>query len=159
MAGSVGADTVVDSSHFTATNSIRGLVFSMTVSGDTTPGNPLTGHVNAIDIYDLTGHIQVTSNGWNFLASDLNNALQTYASNHSLTSELDTIFGAVSYSAVGNFEPNNQFNNSSVNFGGDTFVSGMATTSSTVSQTRMEISTTATPWTIPTCPQAPVILA
>ena len=125
MAGSIGAETVVDGSHFTATNSTRGLVFSMTVSGDTTPGNPLTGHVNAIDIYDLTGHMQVTSNGWNFLASDLNNALQTYAGNHSLTSGLDAIFGTVSYNAVGNFVANNQFNNSSVNFGGDTFVSGI----------------------------------
>ena len=126
MAGSIGAVTVVDGSHFTATNSTRGLVFSMTVSGDTTPGNPLTGHVNAIDIYDLTGHILVTTNGWNFLASDLNIALQTYASNHSLTSGLDAIFGTVSYNAVGNFEANYQFNNnSSVNFGGDTFVSGI----------------------------------
>ena len=124
MAGSIGAVSVVDSSHFTATNSTRGLVFSMTVSGDTTPGNPLTGTVNAIDIYDLTGHIQATSNGWNFLASDLNNALQTYAANHSLTSGLDAIFSTVSYNAVGNFVGNNQFNNSSVNFGGDTFVSG-----------------------------------
>ena len=124
MAGSIGAVTIVDSSHFTATDSTRGLVFSMTVSGDTTPGNPLTGTVNAIDIYDLTGHIQVTSNGWNFLASDLNNALQTYAANHALTSGLDAIFNTVSYNAVGNFVGNNQFNNSSVNFGGDTFVSG-----------------------------------
>ena len=103
MAGSIGAETVVDSSHFTATNSTRGLIFSITVSGDTTPGNPLTGHVNEIDIYDLTGHMQVTTNGWNFLASDLNNALQIYASNHSLTSGLDAIFGTVSYNAVGNW--------------------------------------------------------
>ena len=80
--------------------------------------------INAIHIYDLTGHIQATSNGWNFLASDLNNALQTYAANHSLTSGLDAIFSTVSYNAVGNFVGNNQFNNSSVNFGGDTFVSG-----------------------------------
>ena len=78
MAGSIGDVTVVDGSHFTATNSARGLVFSVTVSGDATPGDPLTGHVNAIDIYDLTGHILATSNGWNFLASDLNNALTAY---------------------------------------------------------------------------------
>ncbi len=124
MAGSIGAVTIVDGSHFTATNSTRGLVFNMTVSGDAVANNPLTGHVNAIDIYDLTGHMLVTSNGWNFLASDLNSALQTYAGNHALTSGLDAIFGTVSYNAVGNFVGNNQFNNSSVNFGSDTFLSG-----------------------------------
>ena len=103
MAGSVGAISIVDGSHFTATNSTRGLIFNITVSGDTTPGDPLTGTVNAIDIYDLSGHILANTNGWNVLASALNSALQTYAGDHSQTAGLDAIFGTVSYSAVGNF--------------------------------------------------------
>ena len=124
MAGSVGAITTVDDSHFTATNSARGLIFSITVSGDISPGNPLTGTVSAIDIYDLTGHMLVTSNGWNFLASDLTSAILAYAGVGHPTTLLDAIFGTVSYSAVGNFVSNYDFNNSSVNFGGDTFISG-----------------------------------
>lgn len=36
---------------------------------------------------------------------------------------LDAIFATISYSAVGNFEPTNVFDNA-VNFGGDTFISG-----------------------------------
>ncbi len=101
----------MDGNHFTVTNAARGLVFYMTVSGDITPGDPLTGTVNAFDIYDSAGHILVTTDGWNFSASDLDNA-----------SSLDAIFDTVSYSAVGNFVVSNQFNNSSVNFGGDTFL-------------------------------------
>jgi Ca2+-binding RTX toxin-like protein len=124
MAGSIGAIDAVNGSHFTATNSTRELVFDVTVSNDAIAGNPLTGTVNAIDIYDLAGHILANTNGWNFLASDLNNALQAYAGDHSQTAGLDAIFANVSYSAVGNFVGNNEFNNNSVNFGGDTFVSG-----------------------------------
>ena len=124
MAGSIGAINVIDGSHFTTTNAAPGLMFNITVSGDTTPGNPLTGIVNAIDMYDLSGHILANTNGWNFLASDLNSALQTYAGDHSQTAGLDAIFGTVSYSAVGNFVGINAFNNNSVNFGSDTFLSG-----------------------------------
>src|SRR5262249_33557034 len=87
--------------------------------------DPLTGTVNAIDIYDLAGHILANTDGWNFLASDLNNALQTYAGNHTMTVGLDAIFGTVSYSAVGNFVGANAFNNNSINFGSDTFLSGI----------------------------------
>ena len=124
MAGSIGAIAPVDGNHFTATNAAKGLVFDITVSGDTTPGNPLTGTVHAIDIYDLSGHMLVTSNGWSFLASDLNAALQTYAGDPAQTSGLDAIFATVTYNAVGNFVSNYDFNSSSVNFGGDTFISG-----------------------------------
>jgi Ca2+-binding RTX toxin-like protein len=122
MAGSIGAVAVVDGSHFTATNSAHDLVFSMTVSGDTAPGNPLTGTVNAIDIYDLAGNILANTNGWNFLASDLNSALTAYANNPAQTSSLDSIFGTVSYSAVGNFMPTSEFGAFPVNFGADTFL-------------------------------------
>ena len=124
MAGSIGAIVTVDGNHFAATNAAKGLVFDITVSGDTTPGNPLTGTVNAIDIYDLSGHMLVTSNGWSFLASDLNAALQAYAGDPAQTSGLDAIFATVTYNAVGNFVSNYDFNSSSVNFGGDTFISG-----------------------------------
>ncbi|HET7805250.1 MAG TPA: cadherin-like domain-containing protein [Pseudolabrys sp.] len=124
MAGSIAAVTPVDGSHFTATNAARGLVFDVTVSNDLAPGDPLSGTVNAIDIYDLAGHILANTNGWNFQASALNTALQTYAGDHSQTAGLDAIFGTVSYSAVGNFVGTNAFNSNSINFGSDTFLSG-----------------------------------
>ena len=61
MAGSIDNIQVVDGSHFTATNTARGLVFSITVVG-ATGGDPLTGTITAIDIYDSRGphprHVQ-----------------------------------------------------------------------------------------------------
>ena len=125
LAGTIGTESAVDGNHFTSTNLARGLVFSATVSNDVIPGNPFSGTVNAVDIYDLAGHILANTNGWNFLASDLNTALLTYAGDHSQTSGLDAIFGTVSYSAVGNFVGANAFNNNSINFGSDTFLSGI----------------------------------
>ena len=87
------------------------------------PAILISGTVNEIDIYDASGNILVTSNGWSFDAGQLSLAINSYLTSNS-TSGLDAIFGTVSYSAVGNFVTNYDFNNNSVNFGGDTFISG-----------------------------------
>lgn len=70
-----------------------------------------------------SGNILVTSNGWSFDAGQLSLAISDYLTLSS-SSGLDAIFGTVSYSAVGNFMTNYDFGNNSVNFGGDTFISG-----------------------------------
>ena len=94
----------------------------MTVTG-AIGGDPLTGTINAIDIYDAEGHLLATTNGWNISVSALTDALTDYAEFQD-TSALDAIFGSYSYSAVGNFAADSDFDHSSVNFGGDTFFSG-----------------------------------
>ena len=111
--------------NYTAINAAAGLTFSVFGTGFVYDsfGHPTGGTVNAIDIYDASEHILVNSNGWSFDAGQLSLAIGSYLTLNS-TGGLDAIFATVSYSAVGNFEPNNQFNNSSVNFGGDTFLSG-----------------------------------
>ena len=83
-------------------------------------GNPTGGTVNAIAIYDTSYNILANSNGWGFNLA----TFQGYVTTHNFTG-LDTIFGTVNYNAVGNFEANNNFNNHAVNFGGDTFLSGI----------------------------------
>ncbi len=112
----------IDATHFTAANTARGWVFVMTVTG-VTGGDPLTGTITAIDIYDAEGHLLVTSNGWNISVAALTDALTDYVDSQN-TSALDAIFGSYSYSAVGNFAADSDFDHSSVNFGGDTFFSG-----------------------------------
>ena len=112
--------------NFTEINVAAGLTFSVSGTGFTYDSSgPTGGTVNAIDIYDAFGNILVNSNGWSFDAGQFSLAISNYLTSHS-TIGLDAIFGTVNYNAVGNFVANNQFdNNSSVNFGGDTFVSGI----------------------------------
>ncbi len=126
MAGGIGNVTGIDDSRFAITNLVAGLTFLVTVSGGTVVAGevtPFTGTVTAIDIYDKDYNSLATSNGWDFSASDLNNALTAYHNDPAQTAGLDTIFANVSYSAVGNFVGGNQFSNNAVNFGGDTFLS------------------------------------
>jgi Ca2+-binding RTX toxin-like protein len=111
---------------FTAINISAGLTFRVFGSGFTYDSSgPTGGTVNEIDIYDAFGHILATSNGWSFDAGQLSAAINDYLSPLNSTGGLDAIFGTVSYSAVGNFVGPNAFNNNSINFGADTFLSGI----------------------------------
>jgi VCBS repeat-containing protein len=87
-------------------------------------GNPLSGAVNNILIYDMSYNLLATTNGWSTIptVTSLLNAASSYAANHANTTGLDSIFVPVSYSAAGNFSTS--FDNNSVNGGGDTFISG-----------------------------------
>ena len=92
-----------DSTHFSMVNTAAGVTinligsFSYDGNGNVLPGSTIT----ATDIYDLVNNILVNSDGWNFSATQLFAAIQTYATSHD-HSGLDAIFTTVAYSVVGN---------------------------------------------------------
>ena len=130
IAGINSALTAHDSTHYVVTNPSAGLIFSL-INGDGTGFNVNSNHVpigsggkvNVIAIYDTSYNLLTASNGWNFDLAAFLAAAQTYATSQN-AGGLDAIFGTVSYSAVGNFASFDGFDQNSVNFGGDTFISG-----------------------------------
>ena len=115
-----------DSTHIVAINESKGLIFALlsNSAGFTFSGNdPVGGVINRIVIYDLSYNILVGSNGWNIQVADLITAINDYNDIIPDDSGFENIFGTATYSAVGNFAGQN-WDNQSVNFGGDTFISG-----------------------------------
>jgi Ca2+-binding RTX toxin-like protein len=83
--------------HFTAVNAAAGLMFSVISATGSTftydgSGNPTSGTVYAIDIYDNANNILVSTTGWGFDAGDLSQAISDYLSAGNLTAGLDAIF-------------------------------------------------------------------
>ncbi|MFZ2156916.1 MAG: cadherin-like domain-containing protein, partial [Bradyrhizobium sp.] len=94
-----------DDTHIFAVNTARGITFELIGTGFTDQNG---GTVTAINILNTTDpaqttqdHVLVNTNGWNINPTALFTAIGAYQANHAHTAELDAIFNAVSYSAVG----------------------------------------------------------